>query len=102
MPALADGRLIPLRADVDGVAAYVRRSGTRMALVVANLTSEPVSKVALFSERGALPTGNWRLQSLLDSTRSAPLHVNDDGRLDGYRGLGSIAALEGRVFELRR
>jgi alpha-amylase len=102
MPALADGRLIPLRADVDGVAAYVRRSGTRMALVVANLTSEPVSKVALSSERGALPTGNWRLQSLLDSTRSAPLHVNGDGRLDGYSGLGSIGALEGRVFELRR
>jgi hypothetical protein len=73
-----------------------------MVLVVANLTSEPVSKVALFSERGALPTGNWRLQSLLDSTRPAPLHVDRDGRLDGYSGLGSIAALEGRVFELRR
>ena len=41
-------------------------------------------------------------ESLLDSTRSAPLRVNGDGRLDGYTGLGSIGVLEGRVFELRR
>jgi glycosidase len=100
--ALAEGKLVPLRASVDGVAAYARRSGNRVVIVVANLTTEPASNVELGSERAALPAGRWQTRNLLNASRAAPLRLGADGRMSGYVPLATLAPMEGYVLELRR
>jgi glycosidase len=52
--ALATGDYTPLTATVPGVAAYLRRDGTRAVLVVLNLRPAPASGVVLSSDGGAL------------------------------------------------
>lgn len=98
--ALAAGRLVPLVASNDVVAAYVRREGDRAVLVVANLGTTLVSGVSLASEVGALPRGSWTLRSLLGGADAGPLTIGDDGRFSGYLPLQSLAPLEGYLFEL--
>ena len=100
--ALAEGRLVPLRASADGVAAYARRVGQRVVLVVANLTSTAIRGVTLSSAAGALPAGEWRVRSLLDRSSAASVHVGADGQLSGYSALAELAPLEGYVLELVR
>ena len=53
MPALGEGELVPLTSSVDGVAAYLRRKGGQMAMVVVNLTSDSVRSVTLASDSGS-------------------------------------------------
>src|SRR5438105_108546 len=102
MPALADGKLVPLRASVDGVAAYARRAGNRVVIVVANLTSAAVNDVTLRSDVGALPVGRFTARSLLDGSRAAPLRVGVDGQLSGYVPLAILGPLQGYLLELVR
>ena len=102
MPALADGKLVPLRASVDGVAAYARRSGNQVVIVIANLTTASVEHVTLASDGGALPGGRFTVRSLLDGSRAAPLRVAADGQLTGYVPLARLAPLEGYVLQLTR
>jgi glycosidase len=98
--ALGDGRVIPLAASADGVAAYLRRSGNEIVLVLANLTNQPIPGVTIASDSAAVPSGDWRLRSLLDSTTAAPLHVPSGGRITGYVPLASLQPFERRLFAL--
>jgi glycosidase len=100
VPVLGRGRLLPLTASDDGVAAYLRRDGDRAAMVVVNLTSAPVSGVTVTSDTGALPAGEWRLRSLLDSAGAPGLVVRRDGRVDNYAPTAVLGPYQGRVFEL--
>jgi glycosidase len=102
MPALGAGRLVPLDASGGGVAAYVRRAGASMVLVVANLTSAAADGVTLSSQAGALPPGQYMLRSLLDGMSAARLTVSPDGGVRGYAPLASLAPLEGYVFDMKR
>ena len=96
--ALAAGRLVPLVASNDAVAAYVRREGDHAVLVVANLGAMPATDVSLASETGALPRGSWTLRSLLGGADAPPLTIGDDGRLAGYSPLYTLAPMEGYLF----
>ena len=98
--ALAAGRLVPLVASNDAVAAYVRREGDRAVLVVANLGAMPATDVSLAAGTGALPRGSWTLRSLLGGADAPPLTIGGDGRLAGYSPLYTLAPLEGYLFEL--
>ena len=100
--ALAVGRLVPLVASDDAIAAYLRRDGDASVLVIANLGATPAGGVTLGSESGALPRGTWTLRSLLGGGDAAELTVDDDGRFSGYVPLRSLAPLEGYLFELVR
>ena len=97
-PALAAGRLVPLVASNDAVAAYVRREGDRVVLVVANLGAAPLTDVSLASEPGALPRGSWALRNLLGGADAPPLTIGGDGRLTGYSPLYTLAPMEGYLF----
>jgi hypothetical protein len=101
-PALAEGALVPLEASDPGVAAYARRLGDRVVLIVANLTSAPVRGVTLASAPRALPAGSWRVRSLLDSSRTAPLRIGGNGELRSYVPIAELAPLEGYILELQR
>jgi glycosidase len=99
---LADGRLVPLRSSDDGVAAYARRAGDRVVIVVANLTSAPIRGAGLSGDGGALPAGTWRVRDLLSGAILAPVEIGGDGRLRDYEPLRELPPFEGFVLELHR
>ena len=100
--ALGAGELIPLTASSDAVAAYVRRVGDRVVLVVANLGSVAAAGVSVASADRAVPAGRHTLRSLSGGPAGAPLRVNADGRIRGYVPLRSLGPLEVQVLELVR
>ncbi|UCC72583.1 MAG: alpha-amylase [Gemmatimonadota bacterium] len=99
-PALGSGELIPLHAGTEAVAAYLRRKGDRVALVIANLAITPLTEVALSSDAGVLRAGRYAPQVLLGGAAAAPLPIGEDGRLRGYAPLTSLAPFEAYVFDI--
>ena len=98
--ALASGRIVPLIANNDAIAAFARRDGDHVVLVLANLSSATVGNVSLVSAVGALPTGRWRVRSLLGGDRPKSLRIGPDGRVDGYIPLPRLGPAEFHLFEL--
>jgi hypothetical protein len=47
-----------------------------------------------------LPAGRYALRSLLDGAPGAPLLVGENGRIEGYLPLPSLAPMESHLFEL--
>jgi glycosidase len=99
-PALGSGELVPLTASSAAVAAYVRRAGERVVLVVANLGATPLVDVVLSSAEGVLPAGRYTPKSLLDAPRAASLRVGQDGRIKGYVPVRSLGPMQSYLFEV--
>ena len=101
--ALATGRLVPLSASSSQVAAYLRRAGDRVLLVVANLGAEAASGVSVGSGEGVLPPGSYTPRSLLGGPNGAALVVGRDGWMRGYVPVpGTIGPRESLVLDLVR
>jgi glycosidase len=100
--ALGGGDLLPLVASNDAVAAYLRRDGANVVLVVANLGSVPLSGVTLMSAAGALPTGQYTTRTLFGAATVASPSVAADGSVRGYVPLGTLPPLDAQVVELSR
>jgi glycosidase len=99
-PALSRGVLARLSADGDAVAAYLRREGDRIVLVVANLGERPLPAVRLSSGEAALPPGRYEARVLLGAGAGAGLVVGADGRIHDYAPAGSLGPLEFRILEI--
>jgi glycosidase len=99
-PALGGGELVPLVSSSDSVAAYLRRDGNRVVLVLANLSSKPLTNVRISSGDGAIPAGRFSPKPLLAHRTAAPLRVKSDGRIDRYVPLRSVGAMASYLFEL--
>ena len=99
-PALGSGELVPLTAAEPAVAAFLRRQGDDVALIVANLGSTPLSGVAVTSEAGALAPGLHLPLALWGGGSAQPLEVAGDGRIRGYVPLASLAPLQAHVFQI--
>ena len=97
--ALGSGELVPLTASNDAVAAYVRRTGDRAVLVVANLGATPLAGVTVASPDRAIPAGRYALTSLLGGPAGQPLRVGTNGRIQGFVPMRSPAP-RGPVLEL--
>ncbi len=97
--ALAAGLLVPLTASNDAVAAYLRIDGNQIVMVLANIGATALSGVSVSSDGGALPRGAWTVRSLLGGGEGAAVQIGDDGRVDGYVPLPTLAPLEGYIFE---
>ena len=102
VPALGDGTLVPLRSSHAGVTAYLRRRGSSIVLVVANLTTGTLNDVTLASDEWALSAGRWTVKALIDGAPAPRLTVGASGRLEAYSPARALAPLEGYLFELRR
>ena len=98
-PALGAGELVALDASTEAVAAYLRRKGDQVALVVANLGTTPLTGVAVFSDARVLPSGRYTPEVLIGGP-AAPLQIGADGRMRGYVPLASLAPLEAYVFDI--
>lgn len=100
--ALATGRLVPLATGRSEVAAYLRRAGDHVVLVVANLGSAPVSGVSIRSDERALPRGRYAPRNLLGGRNGAMLQVSPDGRIQSYVPAATIGSRESLVLDLIR
>jgi len=98
-PALARGRLVPLRTGNDAVVAYLRREGDRTVLVIANLGQTPAANVALSSADGVLPPRTYIPRPWLGA-RPAQLRVGPGGGIGGYVPFPSLAPGQAAVYEL--
>jgi alpha-amylase len=99
-PALGAGKLVPLTASSDAVAAYLRREGERVVLVVANLGATAVSDVAISSAERVLPAGRYVPANLLGGPPAARLIVGSHGRISGYVPMRSLGGKEVYVFDI--
>ena len=99
-PALAAGELIPLEAGTGAVAAYLRRSGDEVALVVANLGTASLAGVALSSKEEVLPRGRYEPETLFGEGEAATLEVGRDGRMERYVPLPLLEPLRVYVFQV--
>ena len=98
--ALANGTLIPLDASNGAAAAWVRRDGSHMVLVVANLGTAPLSNVALSTPVGGLSAGMFKLKELLGSVVGADLTIERGGNVQGYVPLPTLAPMQTYIFQL--
>lgn len=98
--ALGSGDWLPLATSSDAVAAYLRRNGTTVALVVANLGSVTLSDVMLTAPPAALPAGRYTVRSLFGGATLAPLSVEADGSVRGYMPLGSLMPMSAQIVAL--
>jgi len=104
-PALGRGELVPLTASSGQVAAYLRRTGRHVVLVVANLGTTRVDNVMLSSEGGVLPAGRYGVIDLMYDMHEGPpepLRVGADGRLQGYVPFRTLHPLEVGIYQLSR
>ena len=100
--ALAEGRLVPLEANSDGVAAFLRRSGSSAVLSVANLREDDVRAVTLTSAANSLEPGTYALRDMLGSVVSGKIVVEADGAIRNAIPLTLIPGLRFYLFELTR
>ena len=100
--ALGGGEHVALTATSDAAAAYLRRAGDRVVLVIANLGTTALSGATVASPDRAVAAGRYTLVSLLGGPAGQALRVAANGRIQGYRPLPSIGPLEIHVLELAR
>jgi len=99
-PALGGGDFQPLQSSDPAVAAYLRRNGAHIVLVVANLAVTPRTGVSISSADTTLPTARYSARDLLGGSTGAPLIVGVDGRLNAYVPLATLPARRTYVFDL--
>ena len=100
--ALGSGDVVPLDATHESVAAYLRRDGDGIVLVVANLSALPVSGAALTSSGGVLRPGEYVARRLLQPGAANVVPIAADGRLRGYVPVPALAPFESWILELSR
>ena len=101
-PALAAGDFLPLASSDPAVAAFLRRDGRRVVLVVANLATAPRAGVTISSAANALPAARYATRDLLGGGVTASLDVGAGGGLSAYTPLAALDARRTYVIELTR
>jgi glycosidase len=99
--AIGSGTLIPLDVSNSAAAAWVRRDGSRMVLVVANLGTTPLSNATLSTSEGGLSAGMFSLKDLLGGSAGADLTVERGGNVQGYVPMPTLAPMQTYIFELK-
>ncbi|MEP6729793.1 MAG: alpha-amylase family glycosyl hydrolase [bacterium] len=99
--ALGGGELIPVDAGNAGVAAFLRKDGAHVVLVVANLGTSPLSGVAIKSKAGVVTARRHPVKDLLGGVAVAPLVAGSDGALTAYVPLASLAPMQTYILEIK-
>jgi glycosidase len=113
--ALSQGGVFPMKASDDAVVAYLREDNGPLALVIANLSERTLGGVSvnygepLLSYNGAhgdeagrlvIRPGKWKARDLLGHESPASLVVKEDGHMQDYVPLPTLAPKSAHVFEL--
>jgi glycosidase len=99
--ALASGELVAVASSSDAVAAYARRAGASVVVVVSNLGASPLAGVTLSSARLLAP-GRYPVTELLGRGRGATLDIGADGRLNAYAPVPVLAPGQTYVLHVGR
>jgi len=99
-PALARGDFVPLQASDPAVAAFLRRDGARVVLVVANLANAVRTGVTISSSDSVLRAARYRARDILAGGAGAALNVDTAGRLNAYAPLATLPPRRTFVFDL--
>lgn len=78
-PALRTGEVVLLESGNPAVYAILRRSGEQMALVLINLSKEPITAYQLRLTGGALPDGKYTLRTVFGEGQAEPLEISGGG-----------------------
>ncbi len=102
-PALAVGDFLPVQANGDDLAAYIRRSGDDITLVIINFDAIPTEPFTLSLSGSDLPAGAYQLVALYGTppAPAAPLTISNGGFVD-YQPFSEIPAQTGYVLKLER
>jgi glycosidase len=108
--ALATGALVPLVSSHDGVAAYLRRDGPRVVLVMVNLSDTTARNVRVRSAGAAasdkLTPGRYTLQPLamdgVGTARASLLTVPADGLLRDASPYAELPPMSAVIVQLNR
>jgi len=99
--ALARGELVPLQASDPAVAAFLRRDGANIVLVVANVGKTPLAAVTVSSEARVVSPARYNANDLLGGVAAARLDVGADGRIAAYAPFSTLQPRRSYVLALR-
>jgi alpha-amylase len=100
--ALGAGELIPVDASSDAVAAYLRRDGSRVVLVIANLGARPLEGVTLALPPHAMVAGRYTPRDLLRRSSRTTVSLGTDGESSSWVPVHVLAPMQMYVLELMR
>lgn len=101
--ALATGKLFSLSPASTALAVYLRVSGDKAVLVVANLGASTASSISLGAPKGVLLPGTYSARDLLGGGDGATLVVGPEGQFQGYVPLtGRLGPRESMIIGLVR
>ena len=101
-PALASGDFIVLESENSSVAAFLRRAGDEIALVIINFDTAPAANLSLSLAASELVAGSYAASAIFGIADAASLTVGEGGAIGGYLPLESIPAQSGYIFRLSR
>ncbi|MDZ4721191.1 MAG: alpha-amylase family glycosyl hydrolase [Roseiflexaceae bacterium] len=101
IPALAHGSFTTIETmGAPSVAAFIRRSGDSMVVVVLNFGTQPVDGATISAVASDLEPGTYRLTALLGDAQSADLVVGPGGAIANSAPLLRLAPQTGYIFRL--
>lgn len=100
--ALHSGDLVPLTTADSAVAAYLRRSGDSVVLVVANLGTAPVTGVTVSSPDSVLRRGAYTARDLTSGAVALAPQIGRDGRITRFAPVRMLGPRQSLVLELSR
>ena len=100
--ALGSGELVAVDASSSAVAAYLRRDGTHVVLVIANLGTAPLSGVSVTSRGRVLTSGHYSPTDLLGGAVTTRLDIGADGVFREYVPFATLAPMQTWALELKK
>jgi glycosidase len=101
IPALGAGEFVALNT-VPNALAFLRHSGQSVAVVVANLSSQPLTQVNVAWDASLAPTGRLSATTLLGTRRRLPLSMRADRRSEYMLTIPTLGAFETQIIQLTR
>lgn len=99
-PALRTGEVILLETGSPAVYAILRQTGNQTALILINLSKEPITDYKLSLTRGKLPNGQYAPRTIFGAGQAVGLQVRAGG-FSGYIPLPELEAYTTYVFLLK-
>jgi glycosidase len=98
--ALSGGSWIPLSADNDAVAAYMRQSENEVMLVLLNLDKTALDNVTVSLEKSRLKPGQYKGQELLQGATAGTLTVANGGIISNGVPLAKLEGNRAYIIKL--